>query len=85
MPLTSMITVGTEFLVGTGSMTSLWGFGGLKWKELGKRVFSEIQKDMMSLAELPNWRTTSARAFSAFAISDIGHRTSARFRYWLAT
>ena len=26
-------------------MTSLWGFGGLKWKELGKRVFSEIQKD----------------------------------------
>lgn len=26
-------------------MTSLWGFGGLKWKELGKRVYSEIQKD----------------------------------------
>lgn len=26
-------------------MTSLWALGGLKWKELGKRVFSEIQKD----------------------------------------
>jgi len=26
-------------------MTSLWKFGGLKWKELGKRVFGEIQKD----------------------------------------
>jgi membrane protein len=26
-------------------MTSLWSFGGLKWKELGKRVFGEIQKD----------------------------------------
>lgn len=26
-------------------MTSLWGFGGLKWKKLGKRVSSEIQKD----------------------------------------
>lgn len=26
-------------------MSSLWAFGGLKWKELGKRVFSEIQKD----------------------------------------
>ena len=26
-------------------MSSLWGFGGLSWKELGKRVISEIQSD----------------------------------------
>ena len=26
-------------------MSSLWGFGGLSWKELGKRVVSEIQRD----------------------------------------
>jgi membrane protein len=26
-------------------MTSLWGLGGLKWKELGKRVVAEVQKD----------------------------------------
>ena len=26
-------------------MTSLWGLGGLKWKELSKRVVKEIQKD----------------------------------------
>jgi membrane protein len=26
-------------------MSSLWGFGGLSWKALGKRVISEIQSD----------------------------------------
>ncbi|HKC64763.1 MAG TPA: YhjD/YihY/BrkB family envelope integrity protein, partial [Pyrinomonadaceae bacterium] len=26
-------------------MASLWGFGGLSWKDLGKRTWSEIQKD----------------------------------------
>lgn len=26
-------------------MTSLWALGGLRWKELGTRVFGEIQKD----------------------------------------
>jgi membrane protein len=26
-------------------MASLWGLGGLTWKDLGKRVWSEIQKD----------------------------------------
>ena len=24
---------------------SLWGFGGLKWKELGKRVWNEMNTD----------------------------------------
>src|SRR5436305_10996360 len=26
-------------------MASLWGLGGLTWKDLGKRVWGEIQKD----------------------------------------
>src|SRR5918912_2847345 len=26
-------------------MASLWGFGGLSWKDLGKRVWSEVQED----------------------------------------
>lgn len=26
-------------------MASLWGFGGLTWKDLGKRVLSEVQED----------------------------------------
>ena len=43
-------------------MSSMWQLGGLTWKELAKRVWSEIQKDDVfgRSARDPSWPQSTA-------------------------
>ena len=55
-------------------MTSLWRLGGLSWRELGKRVWNEIQKDEVfgRAAELSYYFLLALFPFLIFLTSIIG-------------
>ena len=55
-------------------MTSLWALGGLSWRELGKRVWHEIQEDEVfgRAAELSYYFLLALFPFLIFLTSIIG-------------